>query len=194
VLCFNFCTSSKFQGKWLIQLDTGTGKTALCFTIACFYASQGLKVFIINISEELTFRDYKKSLLNSQTLGIPVSFVESYQPDSKINEGISFMSFKSFTIISSNLSSDAFGNLAILADEFDQIIFGENDHSSEAYKSFSAVRTFIGLSGSDLKDFHTKAIDQTIVGKSVRMNINDVFKPPAVNFGIDVYTKISEYR
>ena len=26
------------------------------------------------------------------------------------------------------------------------------------------------------------------------MNINDVFKPSAVNFGIDVYTKISEYR
>ena len=84
--------------------------------------------------------------------------------------------------------------MAILADEFDQIIFGESDHSLEASKCFSSVRTFIGLSGPDLKDFHIKAIEQTIVGKSVKMNINDVFKPSAVNFGIDVYTKISEYR
>ena len=38
-LCYNFCTSSSLSRRFLIQLDTGSGKTALCFTIGCFYAS-----------------------------------------------------------------------------------------------------------------------------------------------------------
>jgi superfamily II DNA or RNA helicase len=39
VLCYNFSTSSRLSGRFLIQLDTGSGKTALCFTIGCYYAS-----------------------------------------------------------------------------------------------------------------------------------------------------------
>jgi superfamily II DNA or RNA helicase len=49
-------------GRWLIQLETGTGKTALCFAVACKYVDIGFKVLVLNVSEELTFRDYKKAL------------------------------------------------------------------------------------------------------------------------------------
>ncbi len=54
---------------------------------------------IINVSEELTFRDYKKSLVVSEETQIPVSFIESYDPQYQINEGISFASFKTFALL-----------------------------------------------------------------------------------------------
>ncbi len=37
ILCFNFCTKFASMGRWLVQLDTGTGKTALCYAIGCAY-------------------------------------------------------------------------------------------------------------------------------------------------------------
>jgi hypothetical protein len=43
----------------MIQLETGSGKTALCFTIGCSFALKAVKTLIINSSEELTFRDFK---------------------------------------------------------------------------------------------------------------------------------------
>ena len=92
------------------------------------------------------------------------------------------------------LSLASIPNLVVVADEFDQIIFGECEQSFEATKIFPCIAKFIGLSGSDLKEYHTRAIERTISGQTLKMNINDVFKPPAVNLGVDVYTKISEYR
>ncbi len=68
VICFNFCTSGNFNGRYVIQLETGCGKTALCFTIASHYAKKGLKAIIMNESEELTFRDYKKAEETCQDL------------------------------------------------------------------------------------------------------------------------------
>ena len=82
-VCFNFCTSSMFKGRWLVQLDTGTGKTALCFTIACHYASLGNQVFIINVSEELTFRDFKKASQTIDSTGISVCLFDD--PDAHLN-------------------------------------------------------------------------------------------------------------
>ena len=60
-MSYNLITDEAFDGKWMIQLDTGSGKTALCFTVAANYASRGYKSIIINNSDELTFRDFKKA-------------------------------------------------------------------------------------------------------------------------------------
>jgi hypothetical protein len=92
------------------------------------------------------------------------------------------------------LSPASLAGLVVVADEFDQIIFGESEQSYEAMKIFPCIATFAGLSGSDLKDYHINAIEKVISGQTLKMNINDVFKPPAVNLGVDVFTKISEYR
>jgi hypothetical protein len=62
ILCFNFCTTVAMMSRWLVRLDTGTGKTALCYAIGSAYAYQGFKVIILNGSEELTFRDYEKAV------------------------------------------------------------------------------------------------------------------------------------
>jgi superfamily II DNA or RNA helicase len=132
VLCFNFCTSNQLEGRWLIQLDTGTGKTALCFTIACYYANQGHKVLIINLSEELTFRDFKKAQSSQNITNIPVNFIENIQKFSVLMEGISFVSFNVFSLIIKNSNKETLDNLVVIADEFDHIIFGENDTYSDA--------------------------------------------------------------
>jgi len=59
--CYNLCTSDSLDGRWLVQLETGSGKTALCFPVACHYSCNGNKVLVVNESEELTFRDFKKA-------------------------------------------------------------------------------------------------------------------------------------
>jgi superfamily II DNA or RNA helicase len=70
------CTSEDFEGRHVIQLETGCGKTALCFTIACHFAKKGMKALIINESEELTFRDYKKALETSNNLNLLMNIVQ----------------------------------------------------------------------------------------------------------------------
>ena len=51
-----------------MQLQTGTGKTSLCFALACQGVMQGLKVLIVNSSDELTFRDFQKADTASKAL------------------------------------------------------------------------------------------------------------------------------
>jgi superfamily II DNA or RNA helicase len=82
------------EGRWLVQLDTGSGKTALCFAVACFYARKGFKVLILNVSEELTFRDYKKALPTAKETEILVNFMEKVEEETLIQDGITFISFK----------------------------------------------------------------------------------------------------
>jgi hypothetical protein len=52
----------------------------------------------------------------------------------------------------------------------------------------------IGFTGSELKEFHVKAAERAIGGTMVRMNILNIFKPPPICHGVDVYSKISDYR
>ena len=52
----------------------------------------------------------------------------------------------------------------------------------------------IGFSGSELKEFHIKAAENAIRGNLLRMNIKNVFKPPPVIHGIDIYSRVSDYR
>ncbi len=82
----------------------------------------------------------------------------------------------------------------MIADEYDQIYFGENNYIFTELMSIRSISTFIGLSGSDLKEPHVKSIEEFMMGKVLRMNINDVFKPGPKNIGIDVYSKITDYR
>jgi hypothetical protein len=38
------------------------------------------------------------------------------------------------------------------------------------------------------------AIEEVIEGRVLKMNTNDVIKPQAVNHGVEVFTKITDYR
>jgi len=52
----------------------------------------------------------------------------------------------------------------------------------------------IGFTGSDLIDFHVKAAERLIDGSLLRMNVEDVFKPPPMCHGIEVFSKITDFR
>jgi hypothetical protein len=82
----------------------------------------------------------------------------------------------------------------VLADEFDQIVFGETCLQFEDLGILSKLKTLIGFTGSDLKDSHLNALQHVIAGFSFNMRISDVFKPPSVNHGVDVFSRISDYR
>ena len=79
-------------------------------------------------------------------------------------------------------------------DEFDQIIFGECDHSKSGVELLARINTLIGLSGSDMKDFHVRALEQVMLGQTMKMNITNIYKPEVKNWGADVFYKISDYR
>ncbi len=52
----------------------------------------------------------------------------------------------------------------------------------------------IGFTGSDLRDSHAKAIEKVIGGPLIKMNINNIFKPPAICHGVEIFDKISDFR
>ena len=78
ILCFNFCKNLALDSRHLIQLETGQGKTALCLAIGAFFMNDSQKVFIMNQSEDLTFRDFKKAEKCSAALKIDVVFLEDF--------------------------------------------------------------------------------------------------------------------
>ncbi len=82
--------------RCLVQLETGSGKTALCFTIACYYASRGFKVFIVNESDELTFRDFKKVENGAKNLDFPVALYQTISMNENFAPGLFYMPFKVF--------------------------------------------------------------------------------------------------
>jgi hypothetical protein len=45
-----------------------------------------------------------------------------------------------------------------------------------------------------MKDFHLRALEQVMLGQTFKMNINNIFKPEIKNWGVDVFSKITEYR
>ncbi len=99
MVAYNLCTSDSLIGRWLVLLDTGSGKTALCFTIGCSYASKNYKVLIINSSEELTFRDFKLAEKSSEKTKIQVNFLDGFNEAAILREGITYMSYRTFVTL-----------------------------------------------------------------------------------------------
>jgi hypothetical protein len=154
----------------------------------------GNKVFIINVSEELTFRDYKKASQTIDETGISICLLEDPGSYQNLFEGIAFASFKVFSSLLKNSKGFPLEECVVVVDEFDQIIFGEYDHTKSGQELLARINTLIGLSGSDMKDFHVRALEQVMVGQTVKMNITNIYKPEVKNWGADVFSKISDYR
>ena len=74
-LSFNYCKHQIGKGKFLLALETGQGKTALCLAVGCMAVKNGANVWIINVSPELTFRDFKKAEECSQKLNVFINFI-----------------------------------------------------------------------------------------------------------------------
>ena len=59
---------------------------------------------------------------------------------------------------------------------------------------FPLLKKIIGFTGSDLRDFHVKAPERLIHGTILRMNVDEVFQPPTMCHGIELFSKISDFR
>jgi hypothetical protein len=104
------------------------------------------------------------------------------------------MSYGTFKTIFQKAEKDKLFNIITILDEFDSVFFCSENSLKEANEVFPKVQKMIGFTGSELQEFHIKAAEQAIEGSLVRMNITNVFKPTPVCHGIDVYSKISDYR
>ena len=166
------------QGRYLFQLETGSGKTALSYTIACHYACNGHRVLIVNESEELTFRDYKKAEESCKQIEIQVNFDEGKDDKILALEGITYLSFWAFMAFAGRVSPETLENIIVLCDEVDSIIFGSEEMVLASLNLFPKLRLMIGITGSNLKDFHVKNAVRLVDGVFVKMNIADVLKPP----------------
>ncbi len=63
--------------RYFFQLDTGQGKTALCYLIALrIVLEKRRKVFIVNKSKDLTFRDYKKAYTVAKDVDVRVTMLD----------------------------------------------------------------------------------------------------------------------
>jgi hypothetical protein len=51
------------------------------------------------------------------------------------------------------------GSIVTIADEFDSIIFGDKEYSLVDSLIFAKLPNLIGLSGSDLKEYHLSALE-----------------------------------
>ncbi len=111
-----------------------------------------------------------------------------------IKEGITYLSYLTFKTLSNNVEADKFCQIVTIVDEFDSALFCSDNSLREANEVFPKVQKVIGFSGSELHEFHVKAAEKAIGGSLIRMNITNVFKPMPVCHGIDVYSKISDYR
>lgn len=111
-----------------------------------------------------------------------------------IENGLTFLSFAVFENLFKEGVRKLFDNSVIICDEFDSIIFGKNETASAAYTIIPNLNFFIGFTGSDLKDIHGKAIQRAICGNLIKMNVDNIFKPLPQCKGVDVYSKISEFR
>ena len=75
----------------------------MCFTLGCAFSTQGLKVCIVNQSEELTFRDFKKAEKPGSYLNIKVGFVVSSDEKILAKEGITYYSSMAFSKLLSEI-------------------------------------------------------------------------------------------
>jgi hypothetical protein len=178
----------------MINLETGSGKTALCLTIACHYATTGLKVVIINDSDDLTFRDFKKAEGHCLELGVDINFIKDCTFANTIKAGVTFMSFKTIESLSKVPSILDMQSTVVICDEFDSLIFGSDENARLAHLFLPQTNYFLGFTGSNLREFHVKAALQALEGNIIKMNVTDYLKPTPVCHGVDVYTKLSDYR
>ena len=85
-------------------------------------------------------------------------------------------------------------NTVVICDEFDSILFGNDNDVMNATKIFPKLNKLIGFTGSDLREFHVKAAERAIDGTLIKMNVDDVFKPPPLCHAVEVFSKISDFR
>jgi len=100
-------------------------------------------VLLINISDELTFRDFKKADSCARVLEIPVNFLQNDGKELGLPDGITFLTFDTFKFLSKKEASIDPEKTLLIIDEVDSLLFqppsttlkGSNESSSNSANS-----------------------------------------------------------
>lgn len=147
------------ESRHLIQLETGQGKTALCLAIGAFFINDCQKVFIMNQSEDLTFRDFKKAEKCSAALKIDVVFLEDFPDSSVIHDGIIYLSYGTFVKVHASIEQWDFQKMKLIFDEFDSVAFSRTVDQKQLRSLIMLFSSVVAFTGSSLQDFHSKHIE-----------------------------------
>jgi len=92
------------------------------------------------------------------------------------------------------MTHDNLASTVIICDEVDSLIFGADEMVQASLQLFPRFKIMIGMTGSDLKEFHVRASVKLIQGAFVKMNVAEIYKPPPVCHGVEVFSKVSDFR
>jgi hypothetical protein len=177
------------------QLDTGQGKTALCYLIALrFVQVKGKSVFIVNKSDDLTFRDFKKAYSLSQAQDVRVTMVKDSAVLDKMKVGIHFMNSKLFLEKIILMDREAISRCSFIFDEFDNLIFEDYPHAALYATVFKSLNHFIALSGSKFQKYHKEFIERHCKATFVDFSMtgNDRVEPQCIRMCVE--SKVNEWK
>jgi len=156
--------------------------------------SRGFKVLLINSSEELTFRDFKKADSLTPTTKVHTEFREPGKAIGPIHDGITYLPYECLGPAKISLSGDDLINVVVIADEFDSILFNSKHDINEVTALLRSFPRLLGLTGSDLRDYHMKLIEACIAGRVVRIRGPSIAHQDVICHGVEVFDKISDFR
>ena len=114
-------------------------------------------MLLINISDELTFRDFKKADSCARTLEIRVNYLQNDGNELRLPDGITFLTFDTFRHLSLKDGAIDPEKSLIIIDEVDSLLF-QTPHDFEGLQRvLTPFSKLIGLTGSELKEFHMQA-------------------------------------
>ncbi len=116
-------------------------------------------MLVVNESPELTFRDFKKAENTSTTLQIPVNLIHQEFEEAIITEGLTYISLECFLAIIIKLPDYHFDDVIVIIDEFDSVIFTKRTDVCTTRAMMLRLRKLIGLTGSEFKEFHSRAFE-----------------------------------
>jgi len=116
-----------------------------------------IRLLLINISDELTFRDFKKADSCARVLEIPVNFLQNDGTELRLPDGITFLSFDTFKHLSIKDGAIDPEKCLLIIEEVDSLLFQTHHDFEGLHRVFKPFSKLIGLTGSDLKDFHKQA-------------------------------------
>ncbi len=78
---------------------------------------------------------------------------------------------ENFLALGNKLPDNHFDDTIVIIDEFDSVIFTKKTEVLKTRRMLLRLRKLIGMTGSELKDFHSRAFELILSGQILKMII-----------------------
>jgi hypothetical protein len=155
-ICFRYMAD--LRNSTMLKVQMGLGKSSLCMVLALHFSITNKQTcFVINQTEDLAFRDFKKVSTASRDLDVKISFVSDEEGNSEEHRGqIVYFTLAGFeNYLSRGDRDEELKETIILLDEFDQLIFDNPPPlTKKLVIALNTCNFFLGLTGSTLTIWH----------------------------------------